>query len=92
MARDHGAAQRATCCLAEEASEDVEGQSAEVGEELPVVTQEHAQDLGAPATLYVAAALGKRPDELLVGQGEQQVLTEVLAHEEGTFLGAGITM
>jgi hypothetical protein len=38
MARDHGAAQRATGCLAEEASKDIEEQPTELGEELPVVT------------------------------------------------------
>jgi hypothetical protein len=37
---DHGAAQQAAGGLAEEAAEDVEGQSAEVGEELPFMTQE----------------------------------------------------
>ena len=46
VARDHGAVQRATGGVAEEASKDVEEQPTEVGEELPVVTEEHAQDLG----------------------------------------------
>jgi hypothetical protein len=49
VARDHGAAQRVPCCLAEEASEDIEEQPTEVGVELPVAAKEHAQDLGAPA-------------------------------------------
>ena len=95
--RDHGAVQRATGGLAEEAPEDVEGQSADVGEEFPVQTavqwpalgEEHAQYLGAPATLRVAAALGYGPDELPVGHGEQQVFAEVLAHQESALLGAG---
>jgi len=30
--------------MAEEASEEIGGQSAEVGEELPVVAEEHAED------------------------------------------------
>jgi hypothetical protein len=41
VARDHGAAEGPYGGLAEEAPEDVEEQSAEIGEELPVVTEEY---------------------------------------------------
>jgi hypothetical protein len=46
MAGDHGGADGPTGSLAEEAREDVEEQPADVGEEVPVVTEEDALDLG----------------------------------------------
>ncbi len=76
VAGDHGATQRPAGGLAEEAREDVEKQPANNGEELPVVTKEHTQDLG------------DCPDELSMGQAQQQVLAEVLAEQEGSLLGA----
>jgi hypothetical protein len=79
VARDHGTAQRAASGLAEEAPEDVENQSAEVREEFPVVTEEHARDLR------------DCQDELAMGQGEKQVLAEVLAHKECSLLCSGKT-
>ena len=45
-------------------------------QEIPVVTEEHTQDLGY------------RPAELSVGQAQQQVLAEVLFDQEGSLLGA----
>ena len=76
VAGDHGAAQGATGGLAEEVLKDVEGQPTELGKELSVVAKEHAQDLW------------NGPDELPVGQSEQQVLAEVLTHQEGPLLHA----
>ena len=58
------------------AREDVEEQPADVGEEIPVVPEEHTQDFR------------DCPDELSVGQAQQQVLAEVLAEQEGPLLGA----
>lgn len=42
VAAGHGAAQRSAGGLVEEAREDVEEQPADIGEENPVVTKEHA--------------------------------------------------
>jgi hypothetical protein len=43
----------------------------------PALGEEHPQDFWYG------------PDELTVGQGEQQVPAEILAEQEGPFLGAG---
>lgn len=54
-----------------------EDEAGDVAEEALVVAQEHAQ------------RLGQREDELAVGQGEKQLLVEVLGEQEGAFLATG---
>jgi len=71
VAGDHGAAEGPSGGLAEEASEDGEEQPADVGEEIPIVPEKDAKDLG------------DGPYALSVGQGEQQVLVEVLLRAAG---------
>ena len=43
--------------------------------------------MGAPPA-HAAAAHGNCPDELSVGQAQQEVFAEVLPEEEGALLGA----
>jgi hypothetical protein len=59
--------------VAEEAREDVGKQPADIGGETPVVTEEHTQDFR------------DCPEEPSVGQGQQQVVAEVLAEQEVRF-------
>lgn len=62
--------------LGEVAREDVKEQPADVGKQLPIKAKEDAQHFW------------NCPEELSVGQAQQEVLTEVLPEEEGALLGA----
>jgi hypothetical protein len=76
MRADHGGVDAPARGLGEVAREDVKEQPANVAKQLPIMAKEDAKHLG------------NRPDELSVGQAEQQILAEVLSEEEGSFLGA----
>jgi hypothetical protein len=57
VAGDHGAAQRPAGGLAEEAREDVEEQPADIGEEIPVVTEERKRSMNRLGGLGAADEL-----------------------------------
>jgi hypothetical protein len=76
VAGDHCCAESPSGGLAEVLGKKFIKQPVKIGEQLPVVSQEAAQNPG------------DRPDELSMGQAQKQIVAEVLPRQQGALLSA----